>query len=564
MRSMANPVPQPSPDILLGKKPPISAQDSPRSIALQLLINDPDCVSELLVREEGRDRDDYALAAVRIGLLSMKHARGQVDADAVKREGDKLLRELSSAIESYRKQINDNVNSTLKEYFDPKDGRFQERLDRLLQKDGDLERLLQRHIGVDDSELARTMASHIGEKSSLMKLLNPAESKSLVQVLGTSVREILQQETKTVLAEFSLDNRNSALSRLISEISQESGKLKGDLANQVGEVVQEFSLDKEDSALSRLVRKVEQAQKTISKEFSLDDENSALSHISGLLQEATAAINTNLTLDEEGSALARLRRELLDILARHENQANTFQKDVTVALEAMKARREESLRSTTHGKDFEDVAVEFIQREAQRLNDVPRATGAKTGNIKYRKVGDAVVELGPECAAAGEKFVVEAKEDSSYDLSRARTEIETARKNRDASVGIFIFSKKTAPGGQEPLLRHGSDIFVVWDAEDINSDVILKAGISLARALCIRHNAVRKAEASDFKSLDSAILAVEKESMRLAEIKTWSETIRASNNKILEEVRKMQENLEKQIDQLRDGVTGLKESVKEE
>jgi hypothetical protein len=203
--------------------------------------------------------------------------------------------------------------------------------------------------------------------------------------------------------------------------------------------------------------------------------------MTGLLQEATDAINTNLTLDEEGSGLARLRRELIEILSRHENRANSFQTEVTAALEAMKARRQEALRSTTHGRDFEDVTVEFVQREAQRSNDIPSATGATTGNIKWSKVGDAVVELGSECAAAGEKFVVEAKEDATYDISKARTEIETARQNRGAVAGLFIFSRKTAPVGQEALMRHGNDVFVIWDAEDTRSDVNLKAGRCPAR-----------------------------------------------------------------------------------
>jgi hypothetical protein len=59
-------------------------------------------------------------------------------------------------------------------------------------------------------------------------------------------------------------------------------------------------------------------------------------------------------------------------------------------------------------------------------------------------VSDAIVELGPECAAAGESFVVEAKEDASYNLNDARSEIETARQNRKTSVGLFVFSKKIA------------------------------------------------------------------------------------------------------------------------
>ncbi len=272
-------------------------------------------------------------------------------------------------------------------------------------------------------------------------------------------------ERNRILAEFSLDNKESALSRMVVELSEKNGRLTGDLTSKIDEVVKEFSLDKDDSALSRLVRKVETAQRTITDEFSLDNESSALSRMSNLLNEATDAINNNLTLDKDGSALARLRRELIDILARHEEQASSFQRDVTSSLEAMKARREESLRSTAHGKQFEDVVFEFGQREAERSGDLAMCTGNTTGAIKHCKIGDAVLELGPDCAAAGEKFVIEAKEDATYDLNKARIEIESARKNRQASVGLFVFSRKTAPAGQDSFLRYGNDIFVVWDAD---------------------------------------------------------------------------------------------------
>src|SRR5437870_13346240 len=103
------------------------------------------------------------------------------------------------------------------------------------------------------------------------------------------------------------------------------------------------------------------------------------------------------------------------------------------------------------------MVFEFIQRGAQRLGDMPLATGDTTGAIKYCKVGDAIIEMGSESAAPGQRIVIEAKEDASYNLGKARIEIETARKNRGASVGVFVFSKKSAPIGQEPLLRHGDD-----------------------------------------------------------------------------------------------------------
>src|SRR2546428_1274743 len=107
----------------------------PASICLELIVTDPDSVKELVLREKGHDRSEYSLCALRIGLLSLKHARGQIDADAVRREGDRLLHELSETMQGYSAQLSGDLTNALKDYFDPSSGRFEERLERLIKKD---------------------------------------------------------------------------------------------------------------------------------------------------------------------------------------------------------------------------------------------------------------------------------------------------------------------------------------------------------------------------------------------------------------------------------------------
>jgi len=543
----------------LGKFP-ASTDASPQSVVMELRVSDHDSVLELLEKPEGRERDEYALIALRIGLLSLKHAGGQIDGDAVRHEGERLLLDLNHALEHSRGEIHTSLTSTLKEYFDPKSGRFQERVDRLIKQDGELEQLLHRQIGTNGSELAATLAAHIGENSPLMKLINPEESDGLVSSIRTAIQGVLKTESDRILTEFSLDNEQGALSRLVEELTEESGKLRKGLAEEVGHVVNEFSLDKEDSALSRLVKRVEAAEETITKEFSLDEQGSALSRLSAVVTGAKDAIDANLTLDSDKSSLSRLKRELVTILDRHEKKVELFQTSVQSALEAMKAQRQEASRSTTHGGQFEDVVAEFIDREAQKGNDIASRTGNTTGSIRSCKVGDLVVELGAEGAAAGGRFVVEAKEDNSYTLAKARAEIEAARKNRDASVGLFVFSQKSAPEGMDTLIRHGEDVFVVWDADQIESDVIVRAGFSLARALCVRQARQSQAEDGNWDNMDAAMLALEQEAKRLSKMKTWTETVQSNSGKILEEVRKMTEGLEQQIGILRESIAALRKS----
>jgi hypothetical protein len=57
--------------------------------------------------------------------------------------------------------------------------------------------------------------------------------------------------------------------------------------------------------------------------------------------------------------------------------------------------------------------------------------------------------------------------------------------------------RKTTPEGVEVLRRVGSDVLVVWDADDVGTDLNLRLALSVARALCVRERvAVSQEEAS--------------------------------------------------------------------
>jgi predicted RNase H-like nuclease (RuvC/YqgF family) len=108
------------------------------------------------------------------------------------------------------------------------------------------------------------------------------------------------------------------------------------------------------------------------------------------------------------------------------------------------------------------------------------------------------------------------------------------------------------------LTRNGDDVLVVWDAQRIESDVILRAGLSLAKALCVRKQRERDKKESNWEEVDAAVLAVEKEVNRIGQMKTWTETIQSHSGKLLDEFRKMTNNLEAQIAVLRESVETLK------
>ncbi|HUS45354.1 MAG TPA: hypothetical protein VM219_04895 [Phycisphaerae bacterium] len=479
--------------------PPASEQgpkEQPDSVQLILNVTDPELVAELVARPEGEPRTAFALSALRIGILTLKQAQGRLDAETIKHESDRLLLELGHALKAHQQTVTNVVADSLQEYFDPKSGRFNERINRLIAKDGDLEILLRQQIGLDDSQLAKTLAAHLGENSPIMRRLSPEDSDGFLNLLTKVVNGALLAQREAILAE--------------------------------------FSLDKEESALSRLVKRVETSQGKITSEFSLDDEN---------------------------SALARLKRELLEVLGQHKRAADEFHTDVSEKLAAMTARREEALRSTRHGEDFEEEVRRFVAAECQKVGDIPKDTSNTVGLIKNCKVGDVVIELGPESSAPGVKIAVEAKESGGYTLAKALEELETARKNRGADVGLFVFSRRTAPAEQNPMARYGKSIVAVWDFEDPRTDVCLTAGLSVARAICTQEDAARRGAEIDFEPAEKAIRAIEKLSGGLEEIKAAGTTIQSGSQKILIRVGIMERELHRQVSALDATVGDLKSAL---
>ena len=456
------------------------------AIDLYLTVQDPDLCGELLKRDEP-ERSDFALAAMRIGVVAIRQAQGQVDAGQIRDAGERVIRDMTDAMESHRRETAQQIGDCIREYFDPQGGLFTQRVKGLVghgDDAGELERIIRQQVDGDGSVLARTLATHLGESSPLMSALNADSADGLVSRLAQATEVTLADQRNRLLSEFSLDNQGSALQRLVQELRRHHGDVGKALEERIDSVISEFSLDRDDSALSRLVSRVERAQRQISGEFSLDNDN---------------------------SALARLRRELLATIEQERASNSEFRLEVMKTLTDMTARKQEAQRSTRHGMDFEDAVFEFINRRQGDGNTATR-TGNTTGRIRHSKKGDAVVQLGPESAAPGARIVIEAKQDQSYTLQKALVEIEEARRNRDAGVGLFVFSRRTVPCEiTEPVLRFGNDIVAVWDADDPATKVYLVAAMSVAKALSVGSAAGGEATGVDVEGLDKAVREIERQ-----------------------------------------------------
>jgi hypothetical protein len=391
-----------------------------------------------------------------------------------------------------------------------------------------------------------------------MRSLDPNDASGITQSIEKTVKEALDGEQKRVLDAFSLNNDQGVLTRVVAQLESTNGKLKGDIERQIQVAMQEFSLDDEKSALSRLVRKVEETTNQITDEFSVDNRDSAINKLNLVLSETRQSINDNLTLDNEQSALARLNRQLTNVLDDVRTKNQQFQEDVSAKLASLVTRHQEEMRSTTHGINFEEEFRAFVQREAQKAGDIFEPTGTKPGAIPKCKTGDAVIEVGAEAAAARERIVLEAKGNKSYRLEDAREEIEKARKNRNASIGIFVFAKGSAPGGMVPFARIDQDLFVTWDASDPSTDIYLTAAISVGNALLFRQKLADSRGHGDIAGIESAVNILERQLKGLDDMETWTTTVQSNSGKILREILKIRDIADEQLQQLRACLDALK------
>lgn len=488
---------------------------------LQVEVSDPVVVNAIQSQPRGPERDLFIERALHIGVLAIHQAVGQVDTHALRDEGGRLVGELSRLIDEYRERTSGELEQILRGYFNPEDGRFTQNVERLVRQDGDLERILRAHVESSQQGIRQTIDQLVGENSPIMQLLSPGEANTFFRELTAAANQAVQAQNDRILQQFSLDVPESALNRLIAELTANHASVGTNLQEHITQVMREFSLDEENSALNRMLRQI---------------------------QAASAQLQGEFTLDNENSALARVRREIRQLIEEQNRTAQEFQQRISNEIAALNARRQEARQGVQHGHDFEDAVVSALRLLSEGSGDEIDAVGHLVGEVPRCRVGDAVITLGPDTAAPGARIVVEAKEAENYTLSKIREEMQIARDNRGASYGIFVLSADLALSESIGMLRRfDQDIVVVWDAEDRNTDVALKAAVLMAKGLVLRAAREREGFAADLDAMERAVSTITRQLEGFDEVNTSANTIKSGADKILTRTRLMRERIETEL-----------------
>ena len=208
---------------------------------------------------------------------------------------------------------------------------------------------------------------------------------------------------------------------------------------------------------------------------------------------------------------------------------------------AATARASERSKSAAKGGDFEDLVEELLADSVRGSDHLLERTADAAGDVIRSKKGDFVLTLDPATVRGATLRVVIECKNRSVSGKAMRDELIDARRNRDAAVGLVIFSTTHAPAGIAPFDVRMGDVYCAIDPESPDP-ATLEAALRLARLLAL--STVRDATADiDGAAVHDALERVGAELDAVRGLKTKLTTIGSAAKAV-----------NAGLDQLRDGI----------
>ncbi len=274
-----------------------------------------------------------------------------------------------------------------------------------------------------------------------------------------------------------------------------------------------------------------------------------------ILKGSSSQILSSFSLDDETSALSRLKRSVREEIEKLQKITVEHYSEIRGILEKEKGRAEEAVKGTSKGREFEDSLYEYLARTAGAMEDISENCAGAKGLVAYEKVGDYTVTLGETSRAPGKKIVFEAKKAANYNMKKTLDELDRAKRNRGAEIGIFLFCKGCEPLEAGDFYRTGNDFIVTVDEDKLESSetlLFLEAAYKIARTLI-----VTKAREEEEEAIDTEYIRSEMENIMLAmknasDIYTKANTIRNSADSIEKTLNKVIGKIEENLENIRD------------
>ncbi|MFT3695704.1 MAG: hypothetical protein QM831_21380 [Kofleriaceae bacterium] len=465
-------------------------------------------------------REQLALDAWMIGLRAMANAHAQAQEARLADVSRTLLEDLDSTLTAYVKKSEDTIVQGLRRYFDPADGQVTERLRSFIDDQGALAKLLDRFVGPRNSVLAETLAKQVGEQSVLFKKLSPTDSEGVINALEKRIDEVLVANQRSLQQALDPLAENGAVARFLKQLSNDLASSNKTHAEQLAAALAALDANDEQSLLRKLVRETGEARESLLRAMNPADPASPIFAIRTAIAEGLA----KQSLDQD--AFLRQQRE----------RQEQLEKEMREALSRLETRRQADDSSPRGGVDFEHAVAEFIGCVVRGAPITVEETGNTVGVRRGCKVGDFVLRYTSEHAFAGASVAIEAKHDASYTEHKALAELDDARANRCAQVGLFIMAASHAPPSFPRLKRCGQNVLVRWDEHDPRTDPWLEAALTIALFLVSRTKSV--GSEGDLAALRDVEERIQAELKRIEKMEDSTQGIRRNCDNLEEELGK--------------------------
>jgi hypothetical protein len=256
-------------------------------------------------------------------------------------------------------------------------------------------------------------------------------------------------------------------------------------------------------------------QATVRELFDPARKDSALGRLGTMLEHYfdgdASKLATLLDPTRAGSPLSTFRAEVAAGFKAIEEKLVAFQA-------AQSARSEERAKSTAKGVDYEDLVEGLLGAIARGGGDLVERTANEIGSTLKSKKGDFVLTLNPGLTPGAEARVVVEVKDRSISIPAMRAELRDAKANRDASVGLVVFTPAHAPAGVAPFDVRGDDVWCVLDPDDVEP-AMFEAAVRMARYLAVASVAAREG-AADTATVNAALACIREQLEQVRNLKS--------------------------------------------
>ena len=359
--------------------------------------------------------------------------------------------------------------------------------------------------------------------------------RQMREALGCFQREVQQNMT------LYFEKGNGVVPKSIDEIFGQEGSLFSTFNR---------FFDPGEGRLSQLMQSQIGPESQFAKTLDPANKHGVISILEARIQELVEAklddVLKEFSLDEDGSAMSRLQKLV----------SCSFEK-LNRALGHTEGTAEEAEKGHVKGIRFEkELYDEFFVNRCVTLDDEPDLVRAKVGCIDGCKTGDLLSTLGETTGAPGSKIVVEVKE-KKVKLKDAIDELQAAKRNRRAAIGIFVFARGCEPTEIGDFRRVGEDYYCTVDRQSLRDGKPLTyfdAAYMIARAMVVAAARKEDAEDIDLQFIGEQLDSLAAWSDRIGDMSVKARTIQKSGRTIEQCASDLKEEFDRRLNEIKKAI----------